>query len=91
VNTGTSLKYDLWVDAFIFTCNIIPMNLKNLFPFEYSSCGFFRLKGEPKGKPAPILHGMDAIKSVHMAMMIEFRTQQQIKKPNKSELHSRSH
>ena len=37
---------------------------QKLFPFQYTGCGYFRLKGYPKGEIAPILHGMEAIEYV---------------------------
>jgi hypothetical protein len=35
--------------------------LSDVFPYEYKSCGYFRLKGIPKYKPAHILHGEESI------------------------------
>ena len=39
--------------------------LEDVFPFEYKSCGFFRLKGVPKKVKAPILHGEEAIEFLY--------------------------
>ena len=44
------------------------MELKDLFPYEYSGGGYFREKGVPKGKTAEILHGMEAIKYLYKRM-----------------------
>lgn len=40
-------------------------SLEDIFPFEYKSCGFFRLKGVPKKVKAPILHGEEAIEFLY--------------------------
>ena len=34
---------------------------QDIFPFEYVGGGYFRRKGVPKGTPAEILHGEQAI------------------------------
>jgi len=41
---------------------VTEAEIRKLFPFEYSGGGYFRLKGVPKGEPAKILHGEEAIK-----------------------------
>lgn len=43
--------------------NLPPLN--EIFPFEYKGGGYFRLKGVPKEKKAPILHGEEAIIFFH--------------------------
>lgn len=53
------------------------MELKDIFPYEYASGGYFRLKGVPKKEKAPILHGEEAIKFVFEIMkkkLIEAQT-----------------
>jgi hypothetical protein len=42
--------------------------LEDIFPFEYKSGGYFRLKGVPKKKKAPILHGEEAIGFVYQKL-----------------------
>lgn len=42
--------------------------LSTLFPFEHFTTGYFRAKGYPVGKPAPLLHGMNAIRYLHAVM-----------------------
>lgn len=42
--------------------------LEDIFPFEYKSCGYFRLKGVPKKTKAPILHGEEAIEFVYQKL-----------------------
>jgi hypothetical protein len=42
--------------------------LKDVFSFEYKSCGFFRLKGVPKKVKAPILHGEEAIEFLYQKL-----------------------
>lgn len=42
--------------------------LEDIFPFEYKSGGYFRLKGVPKKKKAPILHGEEAIEFVYQKL-----------------------
>lgn len=39
--------------------------LEKLFPYEYKSCGYFRLKGVPKKIAAPILHGEESIRFIY--------------------------
>ena len=39
--------------------------LEDVFPFEYKSGGFFRLRGVPKKVKAPILHGEEAIEFLY--------------------------
>jgi hypothetical protein len=39
--------------------------LKDLFNYEYKGGGYFRLKGVPKNKPAPILHGEESINFIY--------------------------
>lgn len=43
--------------------------LDEIFPFEYSGGGYFRLKGVPVGKNAEILHGMEAIEYLYKKMI----------------------
>lgn len=50
--------------------------LEELFPFEYFSCGYFRRKGVPKGTPADILHGQQAIEWLY-AEIIKLLTPEQ--------------
>ena len=38
--------------------------LKEIFPYEYVSGGYFRRTGKKKGEKAEMLHGMEAIKYV---------------------------
>ena len=42
--------------------------LEDVFPFEYKSCGYFRLKGIPKKKKAQILHGEEAIEFLYQKL-----------------------
>ena len=42
--------------------------LEDVFPFEYKSCGFFRLRGVPKKVKAPILHGEEAIEFIYQKL-----------------------
>ncbi len=43
--------------------------LKELFPYEYVSTGYFRQKGVPKGESAELLHGMQAIEYLYDRML----------------------
>jgi preprotein translocase subunit SecB len=46
--------------------NILSIpKLKDMFQYEYKGGGYFRLKGVPKNKVAPILHGEEAVKFVY--------------------------
>jgi hypothetical protein len=38
---------------------------EDIFPFEYKCGGYFRLRGVPKKKPAPILHGEESVRFVY--------------------------
>lgn len=38
---------------------------EDIFPFEYKSGGYFRLKGVPKYKAARILHGEESVRYVY--------------------------
>lgn len=40
-------------------------DLNDIFPYEYKSCGYFRLKGVPKKKKAPILHGEEVVEYIY--------------------------
>lgn len=39
--------------------------LEDIFPFEYKCGGYFRLKGVPKKKKAPILHGEEVVEYIY--------------------------
>lgn len=39
--------------------------LDDIFPFEYKCGGYFRLKGVPKKKKAPILHGEEVVEYLY--------------------------
>lgn len=45
------------------------------FPFTYAGGGYFRMKGVPKGAPAPILHGIEVLEAynAHLLQYMEKR------------------
>ena len=47
---------------------------KDLFNYEYKGGGYFRLKGIPKNKVAPILHGEEAILYLYKKMLVFFNS-----------------
>ena len=58
--------------------------LEELFPFEYFSCGYFscgyfRRKGVPKGTPADILHGQQAIEWLYAEIIKALTPEQEAK------------
>lgn len=46
-------------------------SLEELFPFEYASVGYFRMKGVPRKVNAELLHGMQAIEYLYERMKEE--------------------
>ena len=42
---------------------------ETIFPFEYQGGGYFRRKGIPQGKPAEMLHGIEAVQYLFNAMI----------------------
>lgn len=48
--------------------------LKDVFPFEYKSAGYFRLKSVAKKKKALILHGEEAIEFVYQKLKEDILT-----------------